>query len=452
MSSLFTNGYALLIGVTDSMVPRWALPDVGKDVKALAAVLKHPDRCAYPPDHLKAIVGSAATRKGILDGLEWLGERVQADPNSDSTVVTYFTGHGWRDEAAGSPSYYLIPYDIREDMLRSRALRAGDLAEAIREIRPRRLLVVLDCCHAAGMAIKDATAPAGFVPSALPPTALLPGEDAVGPEDGAKGWDQLRQGAGRAVLSSSQGNQASYIRRDGAMSIFTYHLIEALTGHARPAAGATEVLVSDIMGHVSRRVPQSARADCGEDQHPDYQISGNFPVALLLGGGGLGKDERVPDVLAPLPAGTPEAARSNAGGVTARRDVIVHGDMVGGDKITIGNIIGSTGVAVGRDASAIVSGAEAGQRFDHLFRPLMATLRTASVAGRDQALLAADGLEREVALGAAADDARMAALIRAIVDVVPDAAPVLAALFASAPLVAVAGPATAKMLKVLRSQ
>jgi len=81
------------------------------------------------------------------------------------------------------------------------------------------------------------------------------------------------------------------------MSIFTYHLIEALTGHAQPQEGATEVLVSDVMGHVWRRVPESAKADWGSEQTPDYQVSGNFPVALLLGGKGLSKGRPAPDPL-----------------------------------------------------------------------------------------------------------------------------------------------------------
>jgi hypothetical protein len=38
MSHIFTHGYALLIGVDENRVDKWALPDVAKDVKALAKV------------------------------------------------------------------------------------------------------------------------------------------------------------------------------------------------------------------------------------------------------------------------------------------------------------------------------------------------------------------------------------------------------------------------------
>src|SRR4029450_10677956 len=139
------------------------------------------------------------------------------------------------------------------------------MARFVRALTPRRLFVVLDCCHSGGMDVKDlAPAALGYSSSAVPVQLLIAAEKAVSPADGDKGFETLGQGAGRAVLSSSQGKQPSYIRRDRQMSIFTYALIEALTGHAQPTEGAPEVLVSDVMSYVWRRVPHSAMADWGE--------------------------------------------------------------------------------------------------------------------------------------------------------------------------------------------
>ena len=343
MAQTFAHGYALLIGVTENQVARWALPDVAKDITAMSEVLAHPERCAYPAENIKTIVGPAATREGILAGLGWLEERLRADTGGDAggnaTAVIYYTGHGWRDAGSSSPAYYLIPYDVREATVRARSLRAEDLAAEIAALQPKRLLVLLDCCHAGGMGVKE-LAPAagatatGFVGAAIMPGLLMTDEKALAAAEGSKGLEQLAQGAGRAVLSSSQGEQRSYIRRDGTMSIFTYHLIEALTGHAQPAEGATEVLVSDVMGHVWRRVPASARADCDADQRPDYQVSGNFPVALLLGGKGLSKGLMPPDPSQPLPAAPSIVLQTMTGaGVQVGRDQTIHGDLVLGDKI-----------------------------------------------------------------------------------------------------------------------
>jgi hypothetical protein len=84
-----------------------------------------------------------------------------------------------------------------------------------------------------------------------------------------------------------------------------------LTGHAQPAEGATEVLVTDVMSYVHRRVPQSVMQEREAEQQPDYQLSGNFPIALLLGGKGLAKGAAAPDPLSHLTAISPPTSESN---------------------------------------------------------------------------------------------------------------------------------------------
>ena len=84
----FTHGYALLIGVDENAVAEFALPDVSKDIAALYAVLTHPERCAYPPEQVKRITGSAATRDGILEGISWLHEKLCRDQSGNATAVS----------------------------------------------------------------------------------------------------------------------------------------------------------------------------------------------------------------------------------------------------------------------------------------------------------------------------------------------------------------------------
>ncbi|MEZ4638840.1 MAG: caspase family protein [Caldilineaceae bacterium] len=238
--------------------------------------------------------GQPGDAPGHQDGLDWLYEKLQADGSDNTTAVIYYSGHGWQDTASSPAAYYLIPYDMQAGRYKSRALRANDFAEAIAELRPRRLLLILDCCHAAGIEAKDLDADADiYQESAIPPHILMAGEKAVDVTAAtAKDIAALAQGAGRAVLSSCQ-TEKSYIRRDRKMSVFTYHLIEALTGHAQPQDGATEVLVSDVMSHVTRTVPESARREAAATQTPDFQISGNLPVSLILRQG-LSKGEPAP--------------------------------------------------------------------------------------------------------------------------------------------------------------
>ena len=314
MTDQFSHGYALVIGVDQNSVPAWALPAVARDVEALHAVLIHPQRCAYVEAHVKLISGPDATRQNILAGFDWLQECLAQD--AAATAVVYYSGHGWRDDQTQPPQYYFIPYDVRRDRLRSSALRADELAEAIDALQPARLLVILDCCHAGGMAVKDLATP--YTPAAAP-LDLLTAPGAIL----AKGLDnqglaQLSQGAGRAVLTSSRAEQPSYMSSTAQMSIFTYHLLEALTGSAQPSAGAQDVLVSDLLSYVYRHVPATARQAVGCEQQPDGRLTGNFPIALLLGGKGLAAGATPPSPVEPLP--------------------VVDGSERGGPNIQIGKI------------------------------------------------------------------------------------------------------------------
>jgi hypothetical protein len=171
------------------------LPAVAADARALRDVLVHPARCGYAPDKVRLLTGAESSRKAILDGLDWLGDQLAAMPDGDSAIL-YFSGHGHVEGG----EHYLIPYDLNLRRIRSSAIRAADFADAVAQLTPRRLLVVLDCCHAAGMAIKNA-APAPFAGAAIPPALFLPeGKSlAAGP---------LASGAGRAVLSSCQPGEA----------------------------------------------------------------------------------------------------------------------------------------------------------------------------------------------------------------------------------------------------
>src|SRR5207248_265850 len=85
----------------------------------------------------------------------------------------------------------------------------------------------------------------------------------------------------------------------GSLSVFTHHLLEALQG-AGSRPGDTEVRLSNLMGHLGKAVPASARQMHSADQVPFFDTAAeDFPVALLRGGKGL-------------PAGGWEAAKPDA--------------------------------------------------------------------------------------------------------------------------------------------
>lgn len=319
MPDTFEHGYALLIGVGDSAYPRWSLPVTVKDARMMRAVLTDPELCAYldDDDHVRLLHDGAATGQAILDGLAWFRARAAAD--AEATAIVYYSGHGWVDKSTGG--YYLIPHDVEPVDVPGSALPAPAFARAIHDIPARRLLVLLDCCHAEGMATaKDGPSirlPAGFSESAMPKGLV----------------DDLKQGQGRAVFLSSRGAQRSWVRPDGTMSVYTYHLIEALQGAANKP-GEALVRLSNLMNLLGQAVPASARRWCQAEQTPFFDTATeDFPVALLRGGKGLPAGgwaavrEQAQDTIQHLVQVTVAMEeRSVAIGGNVRRSPIVTGD------------------------------------------------------------------------------------------------------------------------------
>jgi len=274
MSNPLSHNYALLIGVGESAYPEWSLPVTVKDTLALKSLLTNP-QCGYIDDeqHLRLLNNAEATTKSILSGLDWLQQQAAAD--SEATVLVYYSGHGWLDNTTGK--YYLIPHDIKaHKKIPYSALAADTFQEALQQIPAKRLLVIIDSCHAAGMASAkneqaDWDLPDDFIPTALPKDLI----------------NQLQQGTGRVVLTSSTGKQQSWVRPDGNMSIYTFHLLEALQG-AGNQPGDQVVTVSNLMNYLGKTVPASVKQLCQAEQIPFFDFATeDFAVSLLHGGKGL---------------------------------------------------------------------------------------------------------------------------------------------------------------------
>jgi hypothetical protein len=269
MSDKFTHGYALLIGVGESLYKPWSLPVTVKDTQTIYAALIDPELCAYPDDkeHIRVLNNQEATKAAILDGLNWLKEKAESDPHA--TVFVYYSGHG----GLKNNKYFLLQHDVKPMKLGESALSAETFTEALRQIQAERLLVVIDSCHAAGMATSK--------------EADLEDEEfgdfvRFSPSKGL--IKELKQGKGRVVFTSSEGEQKSLWIKDN--SIYTYHFVEALQG-AGNKPGDTEVRLSNLMNHLGKTVPESARK-LDKEQTPQFDMTGgDFVIAKLRGGKGL---------------------------------------------------------------------------------------------------------------------------------------------------------------------
>ncbi len=247
---LFTHGYALVGGVGAD------LPTTVHDAEQVAAFLRDPARCAYPPTQVQVLTNAQASRAGVLNGLAHVAEWARTDPQA--TVVVYLSGHG-----VATPHFSFLTHGYDLQNLATTALAETELSEALRAIPAQRLLVLLDCCHAGGqVTLKSPTG--GALAPALPATVL----------------NELGQGGGRVVLASSRQDELSHILRGDPLSLFTKTLLEALAGYGTAQQdGYARVL--DVASYVARIVPSRYA-----QQHPIISAShaDNFALAYYAGG------------------------------------------------------------------------------------------------------------------------------------------------------------------------
>jgi hypothetical protein len=266
--SSFPDAHALVVGIAAYHSLRPLPATVLHDAGAVARALVEPNVCAYDPSSVCTFLDGDATGAALRAALADLA-RVATDR---STVLFYFSGHGGRVAAGPAPGDYLLPVDTAypdEAALARSALSATDFTAALRAIRARKLVVILDCCHAGGIGeTKD------FQSGLSSPTL-----------------EQLQAGFGRVILASSLGHEVSWVQPGDANSVFTKHLLAGLRGGAPAPDGLVRIF--DLFHYLQPRVT----AEQG-NQHPllKAEVGENFPVALCLGGKAL-------TPAAPAPAG-----------------------------------------------------------------------------------------------------------------------------------------------------
>jgi len=255
MPKNFTEGHALIIGVGDDN----DLPGTINDAKGLADILKNEGRCAYLPEQVHLLTNEQANRDSVLTSLDKLAQST----DSNSTVIIYFSGHGYTT----GKSHYLMTYGYDVNRLEKTAISGTEFADKLKAIEAKKVVVLLDCCHAGGVSFVKGV---GLTKSPIP----IP-HDAL---------EELEKGKGYAFIASSRENEFSYLYPGDKYSLFTQALIEVLQGQGVTRNEAGYVRVLDLARYTCEVVPK--RTKDKDQQHPifDFKQADNFAIAYHTGG------------------------------------------------------------------------------------------------------------------------------------------------------------------------
>ena len=191
------NAYAILIGIADYQHIRSLPTSVLKDAKDILGVLVDQQLCAYGVEDVALLLDGAATQAAIRKAFVDVAERTDAD----STVFIYVSSHGGRVESGPNVGEYLLPVDAELDLsvsppqlVAETAISSAEVAEALRHISARKMVVVFDCCHSGGIGQpKD------------------PAEPAFKTGLSESYYAKLTEGRGRIILASSRSKEYSYV-------------------------------------------------------------------------------------------------------------------------------------------------------------------------------------------------------------------------------------------------
>ena len=261
---LFEHGYALFIGI------RYANPDwngIGllngtlRDVNDLYNHFTNTTKAAYKPENIILLTEKQATRQGIIDALDKLIAKANAD--NKATVIVYYSGHGETD----GTNYFLVPYDFNLAKWRNnktfdadKVVLSKEFAEKIAIIQASKCMVILDCCHAENMPIEER----GLDISSNFIKGFAEGVEKIAIEKGLT--DDIQKGRGRVILTSCEAGEKSLDL--GTNGLFTQVLLECLNGADSKPDGW--VRLTDMMDYIPLTVKNRA-AQKGRKQSPMFK-------------------------------------------------------------------------------------------------------------------------------------------------------------------------------------
>src|SRR5690606_27671733 len=195
--------------------------------------------------------------------------------NENSTVLLYYSGHGGmysdntfiKEESLKKPEpenqkyFHLCPNDYDPKNYISTWIKAEEFTSRISQLKSRRLIFFLDCCHAAGMT-------AGV-------SSIAAQEPARTNADGLA--QNLDDGRGMTIVSACRAEQLSVILEGDENSLFTKCMIEVLKGEAKHEDDEPFVRIFEVVQYLFKKVPEIY-----PDQTPyaNLQISEDFVVSF----------------------------------------------------------------------------------------------------------------------------------------------------------------------------
>lgn len=247
--------HLMAIGINKYKNPSLDLNYAFEDAEAFLKLVKTKGKKLFNKTQVYSLFNEEATKENMLATLD----EIAANARPQDVFFFYYAGHGSMVEG----DFYFIPtenirlYDL--DLLTDEAVNAATLQKKFANISALKQLVVLDACQSGGS------------------TELL----AVRGASEEKAMAQLSRSSGVHVLAASGSEQFATEFAELGHGLFTYVLLEALSGKADGAPKDGKVTIYELKAYIDSQVPEYSTQYKGKPQYPvTYSRGQDFPVVV----------------------------------------------------------------------------------------------------------------------------------------------------------------------------
>lgn len=247
--------HVMAIGINKYKNPNLDLNYALDDAESFLKLVKTKGKKLFSKTQVYDLFNEEATKENILSTLD----EIAANARPQDVFFFYYAGHGSMVDG----NFYFIPtesvrlYDL--DLLSNDAVNAATLQQKFANISALKQLVVLDACQSGGS------------------TELL----AVRGAGEEKAMAQLSRSSGVHVLAASGSEQFATEFTELGHGLFTYVLLEALSGKADGAPKDGKVTIYELKAYIDSQVPEYSSQYKGKPQYPvTYSRGQDFPVVI----------------------------------------------------------------------------------------------------------------------------------------------------------------------------
>ncbi len=253
--------FLVSIGVNEYKNPKYNLNYAIADAEAFTEQMMRGAASIFEEVVDLRIRNAEVTRTGITEAMQ----AVKAQANEQDLLVFYYAGHGVMSEGVEKESeFFLVPYDVtqlygRDEILYEKAISANDLRDLSKEINAQKQVFIIDACQSA---------------SALEAVALrgVKEERAIA---------QLARSTGTFWITASGSEQFATEFESLGHGVFTYALLEGLSGKADGTNQDKRITIKELSAYVESRVPEISEQYKGKPQFPaGYSFGNDFPVVV----------------------------------------------------------------------------------------------------------------------------------------------------------------------------